>query len=219
MKERTNERLTAGLRRIVERADEASGRLSGSEAQLVGLVRRGLAFRHARPPRAYFLTPAGHRLRQDFLSATPPPPAPVTDAGSGVFRARTGAEPWTAGPHREREVRSAWQGLVELRRMTNTDGATERPCGWERTHLAQAAALALEAAGCRPAGGAGGTGGGYAVAETPQPEAVAVRLSAGAEGEIRACSEALERAGWQVSEHAGRGGQAGRWLLASPRRV
>ncbi|MDG4866245.1 hypothetical protein P8605_49645, partial [Streptomyces sp. T-3] len=66
MKERTNERLTAGLRRIVERADEPGGRLSGSEAQLVGLVRRGLAFRHARPPREYFLTPAGHRLRQEF---------------------------------------------------------------------------------------------------------------------------------------------------------
>ncbi|MEU0779822.1 hypothetical protein ABZ327_39560, partial [Streptomyces sp. NPDC006135] len=31
----------------------------------------------------------------------------------------------------------AWQGLLELRRMTNRDGAVDRPCGWERTHLVQ----------------------------------------------------------------------------------
>ncbi|WP_055570086.1 hypothetical protein, partial [Streptomyces atriruber] len=147
----------------------------------------------------------------------PPPPAP---APSGVFAARTGTETEPVGPEgpaRAREVRGAWEGLVELRRMTNPDGARDRPCAWERTHLVQAAALALEAAGCRPAGPGHE---GYRVAGTPQPEAVAVREPT-PEG-IRGCAAALERAGWQVSEHAearsgGRSG--GRYVLASPRRT
>ncbi|WP_156722390.1 hypothetical protein [Streptomyces apocyni] len=216
-------RATAAQRRIISAAEAVTGRIVGSEAQLEGLVRRGLAFRHPRPPRAYFLTPAGHRLRDELLAATPPPPAPVTDAATGVFTARTGGEgDPVAGPGRQREVHSAWQGLLELRRMTRPDGDTGRPCGWERTHLVQAAALALEAAGCMPAG-AEDTGGGYRVAESPQPEAVAVRLIPGGGGMdddglggLGGCAAALEAAGWQVSEHQERGG--GRCLLASPRR-
>ncbi|MDI3405309.1 hypothetical protein [Streptomyces cavernicola] len=220
-------RLTAGQRRIVAGADEVTGRITGSEAQLAGLVRLGLAFRHARPPRAHFLTPAGHRARAELRSAAPPPAAPAADTGGAVFAARTGAEAdaFTPGPARRREVHSAWQGLLELRRMTNADGATDRPCAWERGHLVQAAALALEAAGRIPASGAGpATTAGYRVAETEQPEAVAVRAIAGrgaAEQSVRAelatCAAALERAGWQTSEHGERGG--GRLLLASPRRV
>lgn len=63
-----------------------------------------------------------------------------------MFAARIGGEEAAdGGPSRIREVHSAWQGLLEMRRMTNPDGATDRPCGWERTHLVQAAALALEA--------------------------------------------------------------------------
>ncbi|WP_055549258.1 hypothetical protein, partial [Streptomyces kanamyceticus] len=139
------------------------------------------------------------------------PPAP-----SGVFAARTGTETapvGSEGPARAREVRSAWEGLIELRRMTNTDGSRERPCAWERGHLVQAAALALEAAGCQPAG-AGRDG--YRVGATPQPEAVAVREPT-PDG-LRGCAAALERAGWQVGEHAeARGG--GRYVLASPRRT
>jgi glutamate/tyrosine decarboxylase-like PLP-dependent enzyme len=73
----------------------------------------------------------------------------------------------------------------------------ERPCGWERTHLVQAAALALEAAGHRPATGQDAAG--YRVRATPQPEAVAVREPDGEA--LRACAGTLERAGWQVSEH------------------
>ncbi|MFF1379136.1 hypothetical protein [Streptomyces sp. NPDC058308] len=206
---------TAAQRRIIEAADPQTGRLSGSEAQLTGLVRARLAFRHPRPPHACFLTPAGHRVREegDPAPAAPQPPPP---AASGAFAARTGTEtapPGTEGPARAREVRSAWEGLVELRRMTNADGARDRPCAWERTHLVQAAALALEAAGCRPAGPGDE---GYRVVETPQPEAVAVREPT-PEG-LRECGAALERAGWQVGEHTEpRGG--GRYVLASPRRT
>ncbi|MFF8653692.1 hypothetical protein [Streptomyces huasconensis] len=212
---------TAAQRRIIEAADPGTGRLSGSEAQLSGLVRARLAFRHPRPPHAYFLTPAGHRLRDEAAARSRPAPAAApaeTAAAPGVFAARTGKETsvtGSEGPARAREVRSAWEGLVELRRMTNPDGARDRPCAWERTHLVQAAALALEAAGCLPARPGPGPVEGYEVSGTPQPEAVAVREPS-PDG-LRACAAALERAGWQVGEHAGP--RDARYLLASPRRT
>ncbi|MFF4346858.1 hypothetical protein [Streptomyces sp. NPDC001530] len=203
---------TAAQRRVIEAADPVTGRLKGTEAQLAALVKRGLAFRHPRPPHDHFLTPAGHRLRE-----TPEPVAAVeapAAAESGVFAARIGGEEAAdAGPSRIREVHSAWQGLLELRRMTNPDGAVDRPCGWERTHLVQAAALALEAAGHRPAGAEGG---GYRVRATPQPEAVAVREPD--PGALRACAATLEQAGWQVGEHT-EPRTGARYVLASPRRV
>ncbi|MEV7796347.1 hypothetical protein [Streptomyces sp. NPDC087512] len=209
---------TAAQRRLIDAADPVTGRLRGTEAQLAALVRRGLAFRHPRPPHDCFLTPAGHRAREapaepDAASV----PVPGRAAGDGVFAARVGGEeevPGDAGPARLREVRGAWQGLLELRRMTHPDGAVDRPCGWERAHLVRAAALALEAAGHRPAGPDGDDG--YRVRATPQPEAVAVYEADG--GALRACAATLERAGWQVGEHTEPRTRA-RCLLASPRRV
>ncbi|MEU0110341.1 hypothetical protein ABZ313_33970 [Streptomyces sp. NPDC006251] len=204
---------TAAQRRVIDAADPVTGRLRGTEAQLTALVKRGLAFRHPRPPHDHFLTPEGHRVRQGITQV--PGPAGEAPAATGVFAARTGGEPDPprSGPARRREVHSAWQGLLELRRMTNRDGAVDRPCGWERTHLVQAAALALEAAGHPPAEP---DDGGYRVRETPQPEAVAVHEPDG--GALRACAATLEGAGWQVSEH--REPRTGtRFLLASPRRA
>lgn len=205
---------TAAQRRVIDAADPVSGRLRGTEAQLAALVKRGLAFRHPRPPHDHFLTPAGHRIRE----TAPEVPEPVVEvpATAGVFAARIGGEEATdrTGPARTRKVHSAWQGLLELRRMTNADGSVERPCGWERTHLVQAAALALEAAGHRPATGQDTEG--YRVRATPQPEAVAVRDPDGEA--LRGCAGTLERAGWQVSEHKEpRTGAS--YLLASPRRT
>jgi hypothetical protein len=143
-----------------------------------------------------------------------PEPTAVPQSTGEVFAARTGDEPYADdGPERARQVRSAWQGLIELRRMTHPDAATGRPCSWERGHLVRAAALALEAAGCRP--GVAGSGG-YRVTETPQPEAVAVH--APTPEELLACAAALEQAGWQPGEHRDRRTGA-RYLLASPRRV
>jgi hypothetical protein len=199
---------------VIDAADPVTGRLRGTQAQLASLVRRGLAFRHPRPPHDHFLTPAGHRVREAAPEPEPAPP-PQAEADTGVFAARVGGEerPDTR-PSRAREVHSAWQGLLELRRMTNPDGATDRPCGWERTHLVQAAALALEAAGHRPAGPDGGDG--YRVRATPQPEAVAVRGPD--DGTLPACAATLEKAGWQVGEHTDPRGRE-RYLLASPRRV
>ncbi len=210
---------TAAQRRVIDAADPVTGRLRGTEFQLAALVRHGLAFRHPRPPHDHFLTPTGHRIREEARPADTPAPAEAAPASgaAGVFAARVGGEEEipAAGPARTREVHSAWQGLLELRRMTNTDGAMDRPCGWERTHLVQAAALALEAAGHRPEDG-GGAGGGYRVRATPQPEAVAVREPDGEA--LRACAATLEKAGWQVGEHTEpRTGT--RYLLASPRRT
>jgi hypothetical protein len=218
---------TAAQRRIIEAADPVTGRLRGPATQLTGLVRLGLAFRHPRPPHDSYLTPAGRRWRgTSRQEQTAPEPA------GSVFVARTGTEPADSagtagtseptdigdigdigdGPERARQVRSAWQGLIELRRMTHADAATDRPCSWERTHLVSAAALALEAGGCRPA--VAGTGG-YRVTDTPQPEAVAVH--APTPEDLRACATVLERAGWQPGEHRDRRTGA-HYLLASPRR-
>ncbi|MET8830546.1 hypothetical protein ABZX40_34000 [Streptomyces sp. NPDC004610] len=204
---------TAGQRRVIEGADPVTGRVRGTEAQLAALVKRGLAFRHPRPPHEHFLTPAGHRLREAPVGL--PVPEVPAKADSGVFAARVGGEeePPESGPARTREVRSAWQGLLELRRMTNPDGAVDRPCGWERSHLVQAAALALEAAGHRPAEGASG---GYRVRATPQPEAVAVHDSDAAA--LVGYAETLEGAGWQPGEYTDPRSRS-RYLLASPRRV
>jgi hypothetical protein len=214
--------LTAAQRRVVDAADPVTGRLRGTKAQLAALVKRGLAFRHPRPPHDHFLTPAGHRARE--APAEPEPgreaaPGPVASAADddGVFAARVGGEEAVrgdAGPARLREVRVAWEGLLELRRMTHPDGAVDRPCGWERRHLVRAAALALEAAGHRPAGPDGGVG--YRVRATPQPEAVAVYEEDGAA--LRGCAATLEAAGWQVGEHTEPRTRAP-YLLASPRRV
>ncbi|MFH8978525.1 hypothetical protein [Streptomyces sp. NPDC017890] len=209
---------TAAQRRVIDAAEPVTGRLKGTEAQLAALVRRGLAFRHPRPPHDHFLTPAGHRIREAPAEPEPPKaPEPAAPAAGGVFAARVGGEeavPGEAGPARLREVRSAWEGLLELRRMTRSDGSTERPCEWERTHLVRAAALALEAAGHRPAGPDGGDG--YRVRATPQPEAVAVYEPDGTA--LRGCAATLERAGWQVGEHTEPRTRA-RYLLASPRKV
>ncbi|MGW2890904.1 hypothetical protein ACWDDN_37490 [Streptomyces griseoruber] len=208
---------TAAQRRVIDAAEPVTGRLRGTEAQLAALVRRGLAFRHPRPPHDHFLTPAGHRMRETEpeTANTPAPDVPKRETGAGVFAARVGGEEDTGadGPARAREVHSAWQGLLELRRMTHPDGAVDRPCGWERTHLVRAAALALEAAGHRPAGP---DTDGYRVRATPQPEAVAVRGPDDAT--LSACAATLEKAGWQVGEHTDPRSRA-RYLLASPRRV
>ncbi|MFI9341100.1 hypothetical protein ACIG0D_07530 [Streptomyces sp. NPDC052773] len=217
---------TAAQRRVIDAADPVTGRLrGGTEAQLAALVKRGLAFRHPRPPHDHFLTPAGHRLREGEPAAAPPtgptaeaaePAEPAGGTGrAGVFAARIGGEEDAPpdGPARLREVHSAWQGLLELRRMTNADGAVDRPCGWERGHLVQAAALALEAAGHRPEGP---DTAGYRVRATPQPDAVAVHGPDA--GTLDACAATLERAGWQVGAHTDPRTRA-RYLLASPRRV
>ncbi|MEV8564887.1 hypothetical protein AB0436_04740 [Streptomyces sp. NPDC051322] len=201
---------SASQRRVVRTADPESGLLQGPAPALAALVAQGLALRHPRPPHRHYLTAAGRQLR-DRLDSEPlqlvPPPEPGPTTAIGVFRARTGMADGSSDgpaedPQRAREVRSAWDGLLEMRRVTNPDRSVQRPCGWERTHLTQAAALALEAGHCR----------GYLVSESAQPEAVRVDGP-----DSVAYTRALEQAGWQTSAHADRrAGSA--YLLASPRR-
>lgn len=215
-------RPTVAQRRLIAAADANTGLLRGAQALLDALCGQGLAVKHPRPPHRCYLTPAGLALRTGLLAPPPelpadPPPAVET------FAARTGHETAAAGdPRRAREVAVAWEGLLELRRVTNR-GITDQPCPWERAHLVAGAALALEAAGCRPAVAGTGRGdgpdgpdgvGGYRVGPASQPEAV--RVEAEASG-IPGCAAALERAGWQVTEHPD--GVRGRFLLASPRRA
>ncbi|MEU6144110.1 hypothetical protein ABZ848_27625 [Streptomyces sp. NPDC047081] len=254
---------TAAQRRVIDAADPVTGRVRGTETQLAALVKRGLAFRHPRPPHDHFLTPAGHRIREGEepgaagvgAGAAGAGPAQTGAGGAagtgpggvggaagvgaaavaaraagaggrasggaeaggagGVFAARVGGEESAPVSRvaRVREVHSAWQGLLELRRMTNPDAATDRPCGWERTHLVQAAALALEAAGHAPETG---DSPGYRVRATPQPDAVAVHAP-DAEA-LRTCAITLEGAGWQAGEYTEPRTRV-RYLLASPRRV
>ncbi|MDI5903787.1 hypothetical protein QDK90_01830, partial [Streptomyces sp. 12257] len=130
---------TAAQRRVIDAADPVTGRLKGTEAQLEALVKRGLAFRHPRPPHDHFLTPTGHRIRESVPEEPERSAEQAADPATGVFAAHVGGaqEAADTGPARAREVHSAWQGLLELRRMTNPDGATGRPCGWERAHLVQ----------------------------------------------------------------------------------
>ncbi|MDJ0346222.1 hypothetical protein QMK19_19140 [Streptomyces sp. H10-C2] len=221
---------TVAQRRLIVGADANTGLLRGPQAMLDALCGLGLAVEHPRSPHRCYLTPAGLALRIELLAPPPERPAgppPVVE----TFAARTGEV--TAGaddPRRAREVRVAWEGLLELRRVTN--GVTDRPCAWERAHLVSGAALALEAAGCRPAvadGRGGYVASGYRVGPAHQPEAVRVdwpgiRPPEGPEGPEEAAeaveaaaSAALESAGWQVTEHPD--GAGGRFLLASPRRA
>ncbi|MEO3762829.1 hypothetical protein [Streptomyces sp. B8F3] len=213
-------KLTPARRRAVAGADAATGLVRASERVLEGLVDGGFAVRHPRPPHRHYLTPAGRELRDRLLAdaeaADAEPVSGRDPAEPGVFAARTGGEP--APPDAEaraREVRSAWEGLAELRRVTNADGATDMPCAWERTHLASAVALALEAGGLPPATPETG---GYTVAPAAhQPEAVRADWRPGpALRELVRAAGVLEAAGWQVSEHPERDG--GMYLLASPRR-
>ncbi|MCP3822262.1 hypothetical protein NLX86_30505 [Streptomyces sp. A3M-1-3] len=195
---------TAEQRRVLSRAEAGSGLLDGPASVLAALVARGLAVRHPRPPHRHFLTPAGQRLREQLAALAAHSPVPRTAAAtSGAFAARTDTKSVESeDPARVREVRSAWAGLLEMRRLTNRAHAVDRPCDWERSHLVQAAALALEA----------GVGTGYRVGGTAQPEAVRVDGARLAE-----CAAALEAAGWQTSAHLDRRSGT-RYLLASPRR-
>ncbi|MYS31773.1 hypothetical protein GTW38_33655, partial [Streptomyces sp. SID7804] len=81
---------TAAQRRVIEDADPVTGRLKGTPALLAALVKRGLAFRHPRPPHDHFLTPAGHRIREG--RAEPEPEAVRAPDAGGVFAARVGGE-------------------------------------------------------------------------------------------------------------------------------
>ncbi|WP_030750992.1 hypothetical protein [Streptomyces griseus] len=148
--------------------------------------------------------------------------------GKGAFEAATGDGPPFGGDaeQRSREVRSALEGLRQIRRLTGGgDAPGAVPAPWERRQPVRAVALVLEAAGLAPSAvGADGerTATGYRVRAGEQPATVVVEWlgppGSGAAreetGALTACADALDRLGWEALLYKGPRGR--RFLEVEP---
>ncbi|MGW6240239.1 hypothetical protein [Streptomyces sp. NPDC055094] len=157
---------------------------------------------------------------------------------SGGFEAATGDGPvcGTTPQARTAEVRVAFEGLLQIRRLTHTGpgDAAAVPAPWERRRPVRAVALALEAAGL-PASAVDGSGQrvatGYRVRAADPPAAAraggtpaAVRVewlgphgAGAAQDEERAlteCAAVLTRLGWEALLY--RGPRRRRFLEVEP---
>ncbi|MEU7554182.1 hypothetical protein AB0B01_17920 [Streptomyces sp. NPDC044571] len=129
---------------------------------------------------------------------------------------------------RAAEVRTAYEGLLQIRRMVNGRAGTAVPAPWEVRQLPRAVALALEAADLAPSAvDAQGrrTRTGYRVAPGPAGEERAVVSwlgppGSGAAGEeqdrLAACAAVLEPLGWVCLLYRGPRGR--RFLEVEPPR-
>ncbi|MFF8959065.1 hypothetical protein [Streptomyces sp. NPDC014894] len=141
-------------------------------------------------------------------------------SGGGRFEAASGDGPPGAGPEgaRAAEVRTAFAGLLQIRRVS---GAGDAPAPWERHHMTRAVALALEASGAAPS--AVGEDGervatGYRVLDADRAGAVRVEWAgpagggAGREDEsaLRECARVLGELGWEALLYRG---PRRRWFL------
>ncbi|MFF8605704.1 hypothetical protein ACF06X_07170 [Streptomyces sp. NPDC015346] len=150
----------------------------------------------------------------------------------GAFEAATGdgpPRPEGEAEQRSREVRAAFEGLLQIRRLTNGEGAdpTEAPAEWERRQPVRAVALALEAAKIVPsavdASGAR-VATGYRVTAGERPGTAVVEWlgppGGGAaqeeESALGACVPLLERLGWEALLY--RGPRRRRYLEVEPMR-
>ncbi|MFJ6410268.1 hypothetical protein ACIQK9_32575 [Streptomyces hydrogenans] len=147
----------------------------------------------------------------------------------GAFEAATGDGPPLAGDaeQRSREVRSALDGLRQIRRLTGAPGgaAGDVPALWERRQPVRAVALALESGGLAPsavdAAGAR-TATGYRVRAGERPATAVVEWlgppGSGAAGQetaaLTSCAEALARLGWEALLYKGPRGR--RFLEVEP---
>ncbi|WP_406864396.1 hypothetical protein ABZO31_29705 [Streptomyces sp. HUAS MG47] len=138
---------------------------------------------------------------------------------TGGFEAATGDGPPAGGDdpeQRSREVRAAFEGLLQIRRTLNRSGGDPRalPAEWERRQPVRAVALALEAAGIAPSAvDADGTrtATGYRVRAGERPGAVVVEwlgpVGSGAaheeEGALGALVPVLDRLGWEALLYRG----------------
>ncbi|MFE2142461.1 hypothetical protein ACFXA3_12050 [Streptomyces sp. NPDC059456] len=142
------------------------------------------------------------------------------------FEPATGDGPQRpAGAAREAEVRTAYEGLVQIRRLVNGRAGTAVPAPWELRRMPRAVALVLEAAGLTPSAvDAEGrrTRTGYRVAS--REGLVEVTWvgppgggAAGTEQEgLTACAAALEPLGWTCLLY--RGPRHRRFLEVEPPR-
>ncbi|WNF00413.1 hypothetical protein PS467_36360 [Streptomyces luomodiensis] len=134
------------------------------------------------------------------------------------FEVATGATAGPAGddPGRRAAVRTAFEGLLQIRRLMNTDAADPEgvPAEWERRRPVRAVALALEAAGVPPsaldaAGHRVATG--YCLGTAERPGVVRVEwlgppgsgAAYAAEEGLRNCAAVLRRLGWEALEYRG----------------
>lgn len=130
------------------------------------------------------------------------------------FEAATGDEqPLGTGTRaRAAAVRAAFDGLLEIRRLLNT----ERPAAWERHQPVRAVAITLEAAGIPPSAiGADGNRltTGYRCGEAEQAGVVRVEwlgpagsgAAYAAAEELGNCARVLRGLGWEALEYRGRG--------------
>ncbi|MET9324254.1 hypothetical protein ABZX75_29430 [Streptomyces sp. NPDC003038] len=135
------------------------------------------------------------------------------------------ARPGDAG--RQAELRTAYEGLLQIRRLVNGPAGTTVPAPWEVRQMARAVALVLEAEGTTPSAvDAQGrrTRTGYRVAAATEPGRVEVSWlgppGAGAAEEeqerLTACAALLERLGWQCLLY--RGPRRRRFLEVEPPR-
>ncbi|MEV6420889.1 hypothetical protein [Streptomyces sp. NPDC051662] len=145
------------------------------------------------------------------------------------FEAATGDGPpcGTTPRARAAEVRVAFEGLLQIRRLTNTGTGDPAavPAQWELRRPVRAVALALEAAGL-PASAVDGSGQrvatGYRVGAAEPPAAVRVEWlgphgGGAAQDEERAlteCAAVLTRLGWEALLY--RGPRRRRFLEVEP---
>ncbi|MFE9859960.1 hypothetical protein [Streptomyces sp. NPDC005780] len=145
------------------------------------------------------------------------------------FEPATGEGPLPAGPAERRaaSVRTAFAGMLQIRRLTNAGSAAPEkvPAAWELHRTVRAVALALEAAG--PAASAVDTSGrrtatGYRVTAGTSPGTARVEWlgppGSGAaheeEGELTRCAAVLRELGWTALLY--RGPRRRRFLEVEP---
>ncbi|WP_069170158.1 hypothetical protein [Streptomyces griseus] len=147
----------------------------------------------------------------------------------GGFDPATGDGPamTVPGTGREGAVRAAFEGMMQIRRLTNARHPDPEgvPAEWELRRPVRAVALALEAAGIS-ASAVGPTGRrtvtGYRVCEGETPRSVRVEwvgpAGGGAaheeEGALAGCTTVLRRLGWTVLMY--RGPRRRRFLEVEP---
>ncbi|MFD9421303.1 MULTISPECIES: hypothetical protein [unclassified Streptomyces] len=147
-----------------------------------------------------------------------PPPLGVSDGAMDADR---------AAAVRAASVRTAVEGLLQIRRLTNTGQADPEavPAEWELHRTVRAVALALEASGATPSAvDASGrrTTAGYRVLEGESPGTARVEWAgppgSGAvheeEESLPRCADALRRLGWTALLY--RGPRRRRFLEVEP---
>lgn len=135
----------------------------------------------------------------------------VADPQGRGFEPATGDGPQPSGAGRAAELRTAYEGLVQIRRLLT--GGTRAPAPWELRRAPRAVALVLEAAGFPPsamdADGRRSRTGYRVAAGTDGPVEVGWvgPPGSGAAGEeqerLTACAAELERHGWDCLLYRG----------------